>query len=87
MRVHQSNFRTVGFVEDVPIEALCELGVPVIDDVGSGWLAEPAGFAAAVEGLAVAGPAVIDDSGIGGGWRCAGLLLGRQAAWAARRRA
>ena len=39
MRVHQSNFRTVGFVEEVPIEALCELGVPVIDDVGSGWLA------------------------------------------------
>ncbi len=39
MRVHQSNFRTVGFVEDVPVEALCELGVPVIDDVGSGWLA------------------------------------------------
>ena len=39
MRVHQSNFRTVGFVEEVPIEALCELGVPVVDDVGSGWLA------------------------------------------------
>ncbi|MBV9944340.1 MAG: L-seryl-tRNA(Sec) selenium transferase [Solirubrobacterales bacterium] len=39
MRVHQSNFRTVGFVEDVPIEELCELGVPVIDDIGSGWLA------------------------------------------------
>jgi L-seryl-tRNA(Ser) seleniumtransferase len=39
MRVHQSNFKTVGFVEDVPVEALCELGVPVIDDVGSGRLA------------------------------------------------
>jgi L-seryl-tRNA(Ser) seleniumtransferase len=39
MRVHQSNFRTVGFVEEVSAEALCELGVPVIDDVGSGWLA------------------------------------------------
>jgi L-seryl-tRNA(Ser) seleniumtransferase len=39
MRVHQSNFRTVGFVEDVSVETLCELGVPVIDDVGSGWLA------------------------------------------------
>jgi L-seryl-tRNA(Ser) seleniumtransferase len=43
MRVHQSNFRTVGFVEDVAIEALCELGVPVIDDVGSGWLASQPG--------------------------------------------
>jgi len=39
MRVHQSNFRTVGFVEEVAVEALCELGMPVIDDVGSGWLA------------------------------------------------
>ena len=29
-----------GFVEEVAIEALCELGVPVIDDVGSGALAE-----------------------------------------------
>ena len=44
LRAHQSNFRTVGFVEEVEIEALCELaaraGVPVIDDVGSGALAE-----------------------------------------------
>jgi L-seryl-tRNA(Ser) seleniumtransferase len=43
MRAHQSNFRTVGFVEEVAIEELCELagraGVPVIDDVGSGALA------------------------------------------------
>ena len=39
LRVHQSNFRQLGFVEDVPIEALGELGVPVIDDVGSGALA------------------------------------------------
>jgi L-seryl-tRNA(Ser) seleniumtransferase len=40
LRVHQSNFRAVGFVEEVEIEALCELPVPVIDDVGSGVLAE-----------------------------------------------
>ena len=40
MRAHQSNFRTVGFVEEVEIEALCALGPPVIDDVGSGALAE-----------------------------------------------
>ena len=38
LRVHQSNFRTLGFVEDVEIEALCGLGPPVIDDVGSGVL-------------------------------------------------
>ena len=40
LRVHQSNFRTVGFVEEAGIEELCPLGVPVIDDVGSGALAE-----------------------------------------------
>ncbi|HEY2600680.1 MAG TPA: L-seryl-tRNA(Sec) selenium transferase [Thermoleophilaceae bacterium] len=40
MRAHQSNFRTLGFVEEVEIEPLCGLGVPVIDDVGSGALAE-----------------------------------------------
>ena len=36
LRVHPSNFRTLGFVEEVAIEALCGLGAPVIDDVGSG---------------------------------------------------
>jgi L-seryl-tRNA(Ser) seleniumtransferase len=46
LRVHQSNFRSVGFVEDVAIEALCGLGVPVIDDVGSGVLADAAGIPA-----------------------------------------
>jgi L-seryl-tRNA(Ser) seleniumtransferase len=40
LRAHQSNFRTLGFVEQVEIEDLCGLGVPVIDDVGSGALAE-----------------------------------------------
>lgn len=40
LRVHQSNFRTVGFVEDVAIEQLCLLGAPVIDDIGSGVLTE-----------------------------------------------
>lgn len=44
LRVHPSNFRTLGFVEEVEIEELCRVarsaGVPVIDDVGSGALAE-----------------------------------------------
>ncbi|MFL5868829.1 MAG: L-seryl-tRNA(Sec) selenium transferase [Thermoleophilaceae bacterium] len=40
LRVHQSNFRTVGFTEEVEIDDLCRLGAPVIDDVGSGALAE-----------------------------------------------
>jgi L-seryl-tRNA(Ser) seleniumtransferase len=37
--VHPSNFRTVGFVEEVAVEELCGLGVPVVDDLGSGALA------------------------------------------------
>jgi L-seryl-tRNA(Ser) seleniumtransferase len=37
---HPSNFRVLGFVEEVPIEELCGLGVPVIADLGSGRLAE-----------------------------------------------
>jgi L-seryl-tRNA(Ser) seleniumtransferase len=40
LRAHASNFRTIGFVEQVEIEPLCSLGVPVIDDVGSGVLAD-----------------------------------------------
>jgi len=40
LRAHASNFRTIGFVEEVEIEPLCSLGVPVVDDVGSGVLAD-----------------------------------------------
>ncbi|MDX6719889.1 MAG: L-seryl-tRNA(Ser) seleniumtransferase [Solirubrobacteraceae bacterium] len=38
LRAHPSNFRTLGFVEEVEIEELCDLGPPVVDDVGSGVL-------------------------------------------------
>jgi L-seryl-tRNA(Ser) seleniumtransferase len=40
LRAHPSNFRTVGFVAAVEIEELCDLGIPVIDDVGSGVLTD-----------------------------------------------
>jgi L-seryl-tRNA(Ser) seleniumtransferase len=40
LRVHPSNFRTRGFVASVEVEDVCSLGVPVIDDAGSGALAE-----------------------------------------------
>jgi L-seryl-tRNA(Ser) seleniumtransferase len=80
LRVHQSNFRTVGFVNDVPVQALCELGVPVIDDIGSGALAdiedEPA-----LRGSVAAGAAIVCCSGdklLGGPQ--AGLLIGRSGA-------
>ena len=92
MRVHQSNFRTVGFVEDVPVEALCELGVPVIDDIGSGWLASrPGGIERVEEPLIQAsvasGAALVCCSGdklLGGPQ--AGLMIGRRDAVAAARR-
>ena len=44
LRVHPSNFRTVGFVEEVSVEGLCRLGPPVIDDVGSGLLSGDVGL-------------------------------------------
>jgi L-seryl-tRNA(Ser) seleniumtransferase len=39
LRVHQSNFEMRGFVERPPLNELAALGVPVIDDLGSGLLA------------------------------------------------
>jgi L-seryl-tRNA(Ser) seleniumtransferase len=36
---HPSNFRVLGFVEEVAFEDLCSLGIPVIADLGSGALA------------------------------------------------
>lgn len=42
LRVHPSNYRVEGFVEDVPLDALADLarqrGVPLVFDVGSGLL-------------------------------------------------
>jgi L-seryl-tRNA(Ser) seleniumtransferase len=91
LRVHQSNFRTLGFVEDVPIEALCGLGVPVIDDLGSGVLADardiPAlGGEPALKRSIAAGAALVCCSGdklLGGPQ--AGLMIGRRDAVAAAR--
>jgi L-seryl-tRNA(Ser) seleniumtransferase len=42
LRVHQSNYRIIGFTKEVPLEDLVDLGkkynLPVIDDLGSGAL-------------------------------------------------
>jgi L-seryl-tRNA(Ser) seleniumtransferase len=91
LRVHQSNFRTVGFVEDVAIEELCSLGVPVIDDVGSGVLADEVGIPLlgdepSVRRSVAAGAALVCCSGdklLGGPQ--AGLLIGTRDAVAAAR--
>jgi L-seryl-tRNA(Ser) seleniumtransferase len=59
MRVHSSNFRTLGFTEDVPVEDLCRLArernLVTIDDLGSGAVFEhrsPAGHPAEAERIA-----------------------------------
>ncbi len=91
LRVHQSNFRSVGFVEEVEIEALCELGVPVIDDVGSGVLADTTSLPAlgdepSVRRSVAAGAALTCCSGdklLGGPQ--AGLIVGTADAVAAAR--
>ncbi len=38
LKVHQSNYRIVGFTEAVGIDELGDLGVPVVADIGSGLL-------------------------------------------------
>jgi L-seryl-tRNA(Ser) seleniumtransferase len=84
LRVHASNFRIVGFVESVEIEDLCRLGVPVVDDLGSGALAdgiEALGDEPDVRRSVRAGVALACCSGdklLGGPQ--AGLLVGRAAA-------
>ncbi|HEV7887810.1 MAG TPA: L-seryl-tRNA(Sec) selenium transferase [Acidimicrobiales bacterium] len=38
LKVHQSNYRIVGFTESVPVRALAALDGPVVADIGSGLL-------------------------------------------------
>jgi L-seryl-tRNA(Ser) seleniumtransferase len=88
LRAHQSNFRTVGFVAEVEIEDLCETaaraGVPVIDDLGSGALAERVPELAEEPGVrrsVAAGAAIACFSGdklLGGPQ--AGVMVGTSAA-------
>ncbi len=48
LHVHQSNFRIVGFTQQVPIDELVSLGkehgIPVVDDLGSGALVDYSQF-------------------------------------------
>jgi L-seryl-tRNA(Ser) seleniumtransferase len=89
LRAHPSNFRQLGFVQEVEIEELCELGVPVIDDVGSGLLADELELLREeppVRRSVRAGAALVCFSGdklLGGPQ--AGLMVGRADAVAAAR--
>jgi L-seryl-tRNA(Ser) seleniumtransferase len=88
LKAHPSNFRTVGFTEQVTIEELCEVGavagVPVIDDAGSGVLAGRLPAVAdepAVPRSVAAGCALVCFSGdklLGGPQ--AGVMVGTRAA-------
>ena len=90
MRAHASNFRTIGFVEEVEIEPLCSLGVPVVDDVGSGVPADELELLAdepPVRRSVRAGAALVCFSGdklLGGPQ--AGIIVGTRDAVAAARR-
>ncbi|HSZ69051.1 MAG TPA: L-seryl-tRNA(Sec) selenium transferase [Solirubrobacteraceae bacterium] len=90
LRVHTSNFRMLGFVTEVDIETLCGLGVPVIDDIGSGAFAEDLAQLAdepPIRRSVEAGAAVVCFSGdklIGGPQ--AGIMVGSARAIGACRR-
>ncbi|HWC09648.1 MAG TPA: L-seryl-tRNA(Sec) selenium transferase, partial [Acidimicrobiales bacterium] len=89
LKVHQSNYRMVGFTQEVGVEALAALGPPVVADIGSGllddttpWLGGPppawlAGEPAARQTLA-AGAGLVTFSGdkLMGGPQ-AGVIAGR----------
>ncbi|HTZ06657.1 MAG TPA: L-seryl-tRNA(Sec) selenium transferase [Gaiellaceae bacterium] len=81
LRVHQSNFRVVGFTEQPRLEELAAAarrhGLPLVDDLGSGVLAELPGEPSAKESLA-AGADLVCFSGdklLGGPQ--AGIVAGR----------
>jgi L-seryl-tRNA(Ser) seleniumtransferase len=81
LRVHQSNFRVVGFTELPSLAQLASVArrreVPLVDDLGSGVLVELAGEPSAKESLA-AGADLVTFSGdklLGGPQ--AGIVVGR----------
>src|ERR671937_351673 len=81
LRVHQSNFRVVGFAELPRLEELAAVArrhaLPLVDDLGSGVLAELPGEPSAAESLA-AGADLVCFSGdklLGGPQ--AGIVVGR----------
>ncbi len=89
LKVHQSNYRIIGFTEEVGIEALVGLArrlnrpLPVVNDLGSGTLIDTRPFGLAyeprVQDSVAAGADVITFSGdklLGGPQ--AGIILGRK---------
>jgi L-seryl-tRNA(Ser) seleniumtransferase len=88
LRVHSSNFRQIGFVSEVSLAEMVELGrktgVPVLDDLGSGSLLDTSRYGLAsepmVQASVAAGADMVTFSGdklLGGPQ--AGLIVGREA--------
>jgi L-seryl-tRNA(Ser) seleniumtransferase len=87
LRVHTSNYRMVGFVREVSLAELVQLGrerdLPVVDDLGSGSLLDTAQFGLAaeprVQDSVRAGASLVTFSGdklLGGPQ--AGIIVGRE---------
>ena len=87
LRVHPSNFRVIGFTEEVSLQEMSALGrkhnLPVVDDLGSGALLDTAAFGLAHEPMPQeslqAGADLVAFSGdklLGGPQ--AGIIVGKQ---------
>lgn len=87
LRVHPSNFRVIGFAEQVSLEELAALGhergLPVVDDLGSGALLDTTAFGLAHEPMPgeslLAGADLVAFSGdklVGGPQ--AGIIVGKE---------
>jgi L-seryl-tRNA(Ser) seleniumtransferase len=84
LRAHHSNFRIIGFTAEPALEELCSLGLPIVDDLGSGALLDTAAFGLAHEPMVQeslrAGAALVAFSGdklLGGPQ--AGVIVGQKA--------
>ena len=83
LRAHPSNFKIVGYTSSPSLAELCGLGVPVVDDLGSGALLDTSAYGLAheptVQESLAAGAALVTFSGdklLGGPQ--AGIIVGRR---------
>ena len=88
LRVHSSNFKQIGFVSEVSLAEMVELGhktgVPVLDDLGSGSLLDTSRYGLAAEPMVQESVAVGADLTTFSGDKLlggpqAGLIVGREA--------